>query len=173
MNYFEQETERLQLRKLTTDDIESWVSFFENNEKLPYVGVDLNKDARTLATEWINMQLKRYKEQDLGHLAVVEKASGDFMGTAGILPRTLEGQPELEIAYSLKQEFWGKGYGTEAATQLKSFGIQHNLASRFISIIDKRNAASIRVAQKNNMTVLFETHYMGMDVFVFGEERGV
>jgi len=41
-------------------------------------------------------------------------------------------------------------------------------ADRFVSIIDKNNIDSINVAKKNGMEVLFETHYLGMDVYVYG-----
>ena len=168
MNYFEQESERLRFRKLTMDDVESWEGFFDNNESLPYMGLDLSRGKQALAHEWILKQLERYETQGLGHLAIIEKASGAFIGMAGILPREVDEKPFHEVAYSLKPAFWGKGYGTESASQMKAFGLNNNIDKQFVSIIDKRNHASIHVAEKNGMTALFETHYLGMDVAVYG-----
>ena len=167
MSYFSQESERLNFRKLTKEDIPSWVEFFVDNNSLEYLGMDLKIDKETLAKEWINAQLNRYKTQGLGHLAVELKESGEFIGLGGILPRELNGNSEYEIAYSLKPKYWKKGYATEIARAMKTFGISNIDTDRFISIIDTRNVNSAKVAEKNDMTVLFETDYLGMNVNVY------
>jgi len=169
MNYFNQETKRLLLRKLTHDDIPTWTEFFINNDRLKFLGIDVTKEPKTLATEWIQSQLKRYENQGLGFLALIENDTNEFIGLAGIVPREINEKTEYEIAYSIKKEFWGNGYATEVATHLKKFGLENKIATRFVSIIDKENKDSINVAQKNNMTVLFDIeNYLGMNVSVFG-----
>ena len=168
MEYFNQETERVILRKLTMSDVEKWTGFFVDNQMLKYVGIDMSKSPSTLATDWISKQLERYENQGLGHLAAIEKNSGEFIGVSGIIPREVDGKAEMEISYSLKQEFWGKGFATEISTQLKKFGLENNISNQFVSIIDKENTASINVAIKNEMKILSETKYLGMDVFILG-----
>lgn len=169
MNYFAQETKRLKFRKLTEYDIESWTEFFDNNDRLDYMGFpDKTKDKLTISTEWILMQLERYENCSLGHLAVIEKSTGKFIGMGGIIPRIVFDQNEFEIAYSLKPPFWGKGFGTEIALQLKKFGFENSISERFISIIHIENIDSMGVAKKNSMTILHETEYNQMPVFVFG-----
>jgi len=168
MNYFNQESERLIFRKLTEDDISSWVEFFKDNDNLIYLGVDLRKSKETLASDWIMKQLERYETQGLGHLAVESKESKEFLGVGGIIPRELNGVYEYEIAYSLIPKFWGIGYGTEIAQKMKSFGHMNIDTKQFISIIDIGNKESIKVAKKNGMNVLFRTEYLGMNVDVYG-----
>ncbi len=171
MDYFNQESKRLTYRKLVEGDLESWKEFFIANDRLPFLGMDPNGDTNTFAKDWINNQLIRNEEHGLGHLATIEKESGNFIGLAGIVPRIVDGTEYMEIAYSLKPPYWGKGFGTEMATQLKTFGFQHKIANRFISIIHKDNADSIGVAKKNGMQILFETKYLDMDVFIFGIDK--
>ena len=171
MNYLKQESERLTYRALTENDIDSWTEFFENNDRLIFLGIDLTRDSKTIATEWIMKQLERYRNQGLGHLAVIEKSTGDFIGMGGILPRELNEKAEYEIAYSLKPKYWNKGYGTEVARQMKYFGQQNKIATSFISIIDKNNFASINVAKKNNMIVVAETEFLGMNVYIYGDAK--
>lgn len=169
MNYFSQETERIYFRKLDESDIETWSEFFENNDRLEYLGIpDLTKNKYELSKEWIMIQLERYKTSGLGHIAAIEKSTGNFIGLGGIIPRVILDKNEYEIAYSLKPEFWKKGFGTEIATQLKKFGLENSISNRFISIIDIRNTDSINVAKKNEMSVIHEMEYLGMNVFVFG-----
>ncbi len=171
MDYFNQESERLIFRKMMREDIPTWMSFFIDNEKLKYVGVDITLDAETLATQWVEKQLKRYADEGLGHLAVLTKEGGNFIGVGGILPREFDGKREYEVSYSLIPKYWNKGYGTEIARQMRTYGFQNVDSKRLISIIDKANTASINVAKKNGMHVLFETIYLGLDVFVFGIEN--
>ncbi len=171
MNYFNQETDRIQFRKLTLDDIETWSEFFHNNDRLKFLGIpDITKDKKEIATEWICMQLEKYEKYGLGHLALIEKSTKEFIGMAGIHPRVVLEKEVFEIAYSLKSNFWGKGFASEAAQQLKKFGLENKISDSFISIIHKENNDSIKVAKRNNMKIIHETNYLGMDVFVFGNE---
>ena len=171
MDYFKQQSNRLTFRKLTEDDIPSWIEFFENNDRLHYLGMDLQKSKESLAEDWVKAQLIRYKKQGLGHLAVELKDSGDFIGMGGILPRELNGKKEYEIAYSLKPKFWAHGYATEIARTMRDFGSKIIDTDRFISIIDVSNVASANVARKNGMDILFKTEYLGMMVNIFGIEK--
>jgi len=173
MEYFNQESNRLKFRKLTKEDISSWIEFFIDNDRLKYLGMDLQKSKETLAEEWINAQLNRYENQGLGHLAVELKEGGNFIGMGGILPRELNGNQEYEIAYSLKPTYWGNGYATEIAKRMRDFGAQNINTNRFISIIDVDNLDSAKVAVKNGMNVLFKTEYLGMNVDVYGMDKTV
>ena len=64
--------------------------------------------------------------------------------------------------------YWGKGFASEASQQMKKFGFQNKVATQFISIIDLENYASQNVARKNNMEIIFNSTYEGMEVFIFG-----
>ena len=168
-SYFNQESERLTFRKLTKNDIESWSEFFENNDRLNFLGIpDISKDKNEIAAEWIERQLERYENEGFGHLAAIEKSNGEFIGMGGILPRIVLEQNEFEIAYSLKPKFWKKGFGTEIANQMKKFGFDNAISNKFISIIAIENLDSINVAKKNGMKIIEETEYAGMNVYVFG-----
>lgn len=167
MDYFSQQSARLTFRALTENDIDSWLEFFTGNDRLAFLGIDVNKDYRQLATEWILKQLERYETDGFGHLAVIEKSSGAFIGMGGVLVRELDGEKIFEIAYSLKPAYWNQGFGTEIAQQLKQFGLENQISTNFISIIHKQNEASMHVARKNGMKILRETNFMGMEVFIF------
>ena len=100
MSYFNQITSRLIFRKASSDDVAAWKEFFIKNSLIHFLGLDLNKSPEELATNWISMQLKRYDDVGLGHLAVIEKDSGLLIGMAGIIPRNWADREDYEIAYS-------------------------------------------------------------------------
>jgi [ribosomal protein S5]-alanine N-acetyltransferase len=169
MDYYNQETERLILRKLTEDDTEAWAEFFVDNPDGRFVAVDFSLDKLTSSKFWMEKQLARYANSRFGHLAAIEKASGNLVGQGGIIEREMEGRTEYEIGYSILPKFWGKGYATEIAQHIKKFGLENNISDKFISIIHKENEASMNVARKNGMANLYESEYLGMPVFIFGD----
>lgn len=171
MNYYEQESDRLKFRKLTESDIPDWIEFFINNDRLHFLGMDTSKSNEDLAKEWITIQLNRYENDEFGHLAIELKESNEFIGMAGILPRVLNDNHEYEVAYSLKPNYWGKGYATEMAKKIKDYAMNNVESTRFISIIHIDNLDSMNVAKKNGMKALFRTEFHGMDVEVYGIER--
>ncbi len=171
MDYFNQQSERLVFRKLTKEDIPSWTEFFENNEFLGFLGIDVSKSSSELATEWIEMQLWRYQNQGFGHLAVLSKDTEEFIGVGGILPREIERHQEYEIAYSLKSDFRGHGFATELAKNMLDFAQRNVSAHRFISIIHIDNVNSMRVAEKNGMIAGELTEFNGMPVRFWSIEK--
>ena len=87
-----------------------------------------------------------------GMFLVQEKASGDFIGQAGVFHslrgfgKGLDDVPEA--AWMIAQKHWGKGYALEAMTAaLDWFDHQHS-HNRVACIIDPENTASVRLAAR-------------------------
>jgi len=91
---------------------------------------------------------------ELGLWATIHKETGKFIGRCGLLPWTIQGQYDIEVAYTIAEECWGQGLGTEAAEALLNYGFEKLNLTRLICLIDKENIASQKVAKKIGM--LFE-----------------
>ena len=74
-----------------------------------------------------------------------------FAGLAvpGFLPAVL---PTVEVGWRLSSAWWGRGLATEAARACVAYGFDTLRLASVVSIIDPRNAASLRVAEKLGMT---------------------
>lgn len=129
-----------------------------------YLGGDLSFPAKTKATNWIAIQLKRYAADDLGHLPAIEKDTGRLIGAGGLLKRVLDSKEALEIAYSIIPQYWGNGYATEISQQLKKYALENKMTKTLISIIHVENEPSKKVAIKNCMKPDKATVYRGMEV---------
>jgi RimJ/RimL family protein N-acetyltransferase len=87
-----------------------------------------------------------------GYWAVEEKASGRYIGELGFadfkrgMNPSLEGVPELGWALAVSAH--GKGYATEALQAAVAWGDTRFSGGRTVAIIQKENAASLRVAEK-------------------------
>lgn len=160
-------TNRLLLRKVEESDISLWTEFFINNPSLPYLGIDLNKTHEENSKEWIEFQLKRYKENRYGHHSLIDKETGDFLGMCGLLTQTIEDKTEIEIGYSILPKYWGKGFASEAAQFFRNFGFEHEKLDHIISVIDIRNIASQKVAVRNGMFIDRQIKYFDLDVYIY------
>ncbi|WP_421947903.1 GNAT family N-acetyltransferase [Phaeodactylibacter xiamenensis] len=165
--YYNQRSARLTFRKTTEADIPAWSVFFIDNDRLHFLGMPLDGTPMELSAWWIHKQAERYRDTGFGHLAATLPSAGGLIGMAGVIPRDLDGETLYEVAYSLMPGYWGQGYGTEMAQQMKSWAFEHLPVEQVISIIHKDNLASQHVARKNGLLPWKETDYSGMPVVVY------
>ncbi|MDQ3022064.1 MAG: GNAT family N-acetyltransferase [Bacteroidota bacterium] len=92
------------------------------------------------------------KRPELGLWTTIHKETNMYIGRCGLLPWTIDGQNEVEVAYLISKAYWGQGLGTEAAQAILDYGFEKLYLSRLICLLDKENLASIRVAEKIGMT---------------------
>ena len=114
---FNIETERLLLRELRNSDLDDMFELDSNPNVHKYLG---NKPIKTKteAQKILDSVLQQYKERGIGRFAVIEKASGTFIGWSGIRLNTeynMNGYTKYyDVGYRLIERFWGKGYATES-----------------------------------------------------------
>lgn len=145
------ETRRLVLRHLEPGDLDALFALYRDTEVRRYFpeGTLTYEETRQELDWFLNGHPER---PELGLWATLYKDTQEFIGRCGLLPWTLDGVPEVEVAYLIAKEFWGHGLGTEAAQGVLDHGFGALDLPRLISLIDRDNAASIRVATKIGMT---------------------
>jgi ribosomal-protein-alanine N-acetyltransferase len=144
------ETERLLLRRLVPEDLDALHALYSDpivRQYFPEGILSLEETREEL--EWFLNGHPRHPE--LGLWATIHKESGQFIGRCGLLPWTIDGQFEVEIAYMLAKEYWGQGLAAEAARGIAKYAHETLGLTRLICLIDHDNAASIRVAEKTGM----------------------
>ena len=82
---------------------------------------------------------------------VVQRNTGQIAGLCSLIEKEVAGQSEIEVGYYLLPAFWGRGYATEAATEVAAYAGSHFHVTSVVAIIDPQNAASARVARKLGM----------------------
>lgn len=165
--YYEQASDRLLFRSLTLDDVPLWTPFFDRDEYMHFLGQDITKPGNERAFVWIERQIKRKTDCTYGQLAVIERATGKFIGVGGIIHRELYGKDELEITYSLLPEFWGKGYARELAKNFIDYAQEHIQVNSVISMIHPDNEASVKVALANGLKYDGKAKFMKIPVHVY------
>jgi len=143
-------TERLLFRGLLPGDLDALYALYRDPEIRRYFpeGTLTYEETRE-ELEWFLDGHPRHPE--LGLWAAILKDTGQFIGRCGLLPWQVDGRDEVEVAYLIDKAHWGKGLGTEAARGILEQGFNTLGLSRLVCLIEKDNAASIRVAEKIGM----------------------
>jgi ribosomal-protein-alanine N-acetyltransferase len=146
------ETERLALRRLTMDDLDALAEIYRDEKARRYFPEGtLTREETREELEWIIDVY--YGQYGYGLWATTLRETNVFIGRCGLLPWTIEGRAEVEVAYLLAKSYWGLGLGTEAARAILAYGFEQLHLTRLISLIDPENEASIKVAVKIGMTL--------------------
>jgi RimJ/RimL family protein N-acetyltransferase len=146
------ETNRLILRRQIMEDLDALWALYCNPEITKYIpDAPRSYEEAKEELEWFMNGHPRRPE--LGLWATIHKGTGKFIGRCGLLPWTIEEQQEVEVAYTLAQDYWGQGLATEAAKGILQYGFEQLHLSRLICLIDPENIASQRVAEKIGMTL--------------------
>jgi RimJ/RimL family protein N-acetyltransferase len=142
------ETERLLLRRFTEADAGTLMHLESDPEILRYVG------RKPLAD--LDAYRRHIRPDGPGPWAVLEKASGDFLGGCSLKPASDSpsavemgfGAEEIEVGYGLRRMSWGRGYATELVRALVRKAFTEFGAACVVASVSIANLASIRVLEK-------------------------
>ena len=163
------ETERLELRPLTMDDLDALALIYRDSEVRKYFPEGtLTYEQTREELEWIIDVY--YAQHGFGLWATTHKQTNEFIGRCGLLPWTIDGRSEVEVAYLLARAYWGRGLGTEAARAILAYGFEELHLSRLICLIDPGNEASINVALKIGMRLEREAEIDGEPTLIYSVE---
>lgn len=166
------QTERLSLREMTARDDDDLCEILQD-EAVMYAYEHAFSDEEV--HDWLNKQLDRYRRDGFGLWAVIEKATGAFLGQAGLTMQDCDGEQLLEVGYLFKKKHWHHGYASEAAIACKEYAFEKLGAKSVYSIIRDTNTASRRVAERNGMQIVksFDKFYYGivMPHFLYRAEK--
>src|ERR1041384_5775473 len=144
------ETERLLLRRQKIQDLDDLWALYCNPEITKYIpDAPRSREEAREELEWHMNGHPRFPE--LGLWATIHKGTGKFIGRCGLLPWTIDGQNEVEVAYTIARKYWGQGLATEAAQAILNYGFEKLGFSRLVCLIDEKNIASQRVSTKIGM----------------------
>lgn len=158
-------TERLILREFRESDLDAYAEMSADAEVMRYIGTG---KVLSRAESWRSMAaiIGHWYFRGYGLWAVEEQLYGNLIGRIGCWQP--EGWIGLEIGWSLRRAFWGRGFATEAARASIDFAFINLQQSHVISLIQPDNAASRRVAEKLGEKIQRETEVLGNKALVYG-----
>ena len=162
------ETERLTLRLFREADLDAYAEMSGDAEVMRYLG---NGQPMTRAEAWRSMAVMvgHWRLRGYGLWAVEERASGAMVGRIGCW--NPEGWPGLEVGWTLRRRYWGRGFATEGARAALHYAFTRLGCRHVISLIRPANAASIRVAERLGERLEGRTEVNDHEAVVYGITR--
>ncbi|MGX1195038.1 GNAT family N-acetyltransferase [Metabacillus sp. SLBN-84] len=149
------ETERLIIRPLQKDDYENWLNEFEARHP------SLNRhdsgkiDMSECTREWFHQLVDKYQRLALSDTAhvfdIFRKSDGRNIGTVDFSTLARDDFQWGRIGYTMHNQHWKKGYGSEAVKEALSMAFHQLKFHRIEAHINLDNTASIKLAQSAGM----------------------
>jgi RimJ/RimL family protein N-acetyltransferase len=140
------ETERLVLRRLTSDDAAFIFKLLNEPSFLRYIG-DKGVKTPADAVEYIkNGPVASYERFGFGLYLVELREAEVPIGICGLLKR--ETLTDVDVGFAFLPAFWSKGYAFEAASAVMEYGRNVLGLGRIVAITTPENESSIRLLEK-------------------------
>lgn len=103
-----------------------------------------------MAEKWISTHQETFEGDEGLNLAITSRDTALLVGSVGL--RIQREHQRGELGYWVGKQFWGRGYGTEAAAAMVRHGFEAMSLNRIYACYLSRNPASGRVMEKIGMT---------------------
>jgi ribosomal-protein-alanine N-acetyltransferase len=138
------QTPRIIVRELLPEEENTYLDHFNDEMVIQY----LPKRSREERTGIFRKALEQYPvNKNLGLWGVFNKADGDFIGSC--LLRPFNAEPGIiELGYSMEKKYWGKGIGSEMATEMVAYSLTDINTLEIVAVTILENLGSQRVLEK-------------------------
>ena len=144
-------TERLVLRPFAESDLDAYTELLRTPEVR-----DSLKITGTVSpsTAWLGMAQWRgqWELRGTGQFALEERATGRFVGRAGLHHPVQDDWPGIEVGWALHPAVWGRGYATEAGAASLAYAFDVMGIAEVFSLILPDNLRSRAVADRLGLT---------------------
>jgi RimJ/RimL family protein N-acetyltransferase len=140
------ETDRLILRRLSTEDAEFILRLLNEPSWLRFIG---NKGVRTVedARAYIlKGPVEMYSRLGFGLYLVELKEEGSSIGICGLIKR--DSLEDVDLGFAFLPKYWGRGYAYEAASAVMTYGGNVIGLKRIVAITSVDNDSSARLLEK-------------------------
>jgi RimJ/RimL family protein N-acetyltransferase len=143
-------TARLTLRPIASDDLDGYAEIWSDPEFTRHIGG--RQPDRDAVWHAMAGNVGCWTLTGVGPWSVVERASGELVGRAGLWNEP--GWPGVEVVWFIGRPWWGRGYATEAGEAAIAwvFNARPDL-TEVVSVIAEANVRSSRVAERLGMHV--------------------
>jgi ribosomal-protein-alanine N-acetyltransferase len=143
-------TERLALREFTPADESAMHAIRRDPRFLEFYDPGLGTPEATARLHALFLEWQHEEPRTRWQLAVTLEGDDTPIGSAGIR-RKPDHDFEADIGYELRVEHWGRGYATEAARALVTFGFTELGVARISAHCISENVRSAHVLEKLGM----------------------
>jgi RimJ/RimL family protein N-acetyltransferase len=161
------ETERLRLRRATTDDLDELVAIHAD----PEIERFMDRFGPDEAASWLAGVDRNWSERGYGRVLITDRVTGRLLGRTGLA--YFPDFSEIELGWTLRRNAWGNGYATEAARACADWAFRDFEIPHLISLIEPTNDRSVQVAHRLGMSALREVVAFGRPMIMHAVTRDI
>ena len=141
-------TERLFLREMDMNDFDALYLVLADTDIMQHYPYAFDAER---VREWIERNMKRYRENGFGLWAVCLKETGEMIGDCGLTLQKIRGEMLPEIGYHIRGNCQRQGYAREAARAVRNWAFRNTDYPAVYSCCKYTNEPSIRTAESIGM----------------------
>ncbi len=142
------------LKKYSPADFGAYFSLVKSDNVMRYItGKGLSEVAASATFERF-LKTNRLDPR-LGHFQVIDSSTGTHLGECKLVNYQKD-ESVFEIGYLLKEQLWGKGYGTLICERMLALASSIDPNKHVVGIIDPANTASRRLLAKFGFVSFFK-----------------
>ena len=153
----ELETERLILRKIHSDDVQTVFDCWMQDEDVSRYMCWKASDDINEAKDFVEFELGNLENEKWNRWIIVLESTKEVIGTCLIFFN--DDEDHWDISYNLGKKFWGRGYVTEAMSAVMKYAIDVLKVEEISTAYAKENPASGQVLQKLGFQFVKEVPY--------------
>jgi [ribosomal protein S5]-alanine N-acetyltransferase len=144
------ETDRLLIRPYQDEDAQAIFEMVTEDNHFQYMPegpINSIEEIESLIRWSKGCNAKNTKEKIYKfNLSVFLKETGEFIGICGLGPHDVYPE-EVEVYYSLKKKFQGKGYAREAAQAVVVYGLNTIGLPKIVATVHPENGPSVKIIE--------------------------
>lgn len=144
-NYF-LETERLCFSKWKIEDLQLASELWGDKDVTLYITASGQFSSSEIKTR-LDTEMGNLKKCGVQYWPIFEKTTGKFVGCCGLRPHKPD-ELIYELGFHLKKEFWGNGFGSEAAEAVIHYAFEQLHAEELIAGHHPDNLSSKKILKR-------------------------
>jgi ribosomal-protein-alanine N-acetyltransferase len=152
-------TDRLIATRLDETDLGELCRMHQDATVMATLG-GVRSDERT--KQFLRTNLRHWDDHGFGLWVFRDPSSRAFVGRGGLRHVHIGDHDEVELAYAVMPEQWGRGLATEMATALLKIGFDQLAFAQLVAFTITTNQASRRVMEKVGFTFERELVHAGL-----------
>lgn len=157
------QTPRFVIRNFMPEEEATYLALFDD----PRVTLHLPKRSRREQIEIFRKAIEDYDTNTgLGRWGIFNNIDGDYIGMC-LLRNYYDEEGRIEIGYSLRHKYWGKGVASEMAIIMVSYALTHTDANEIVGVTTLGNTASQKVLEKAGLIRMPDFRRDGEDLAFF------
>jgi ribosomal-protein-alanine N-acetyltransferase len=157
------QTPRFVIRDFRPEEESIYLALFDD----PRVTLHLPKRSRREQIEIFRKTIEGYKtDTGLGRWGIFNNIYGDYIGMC-LLRDYCDEKGRVELGYSLRHKYWGKGIASEMAIIMVNYALTHTDAHEIVAVTTLANTGSQKVLEKAGLTRMDDFRREGEDLAFF------